>query len=70
MTIPRFEREGSDLLVHEAVSFSTAALGGKFEVKLPDNSPVQVEVVAGTQPGSLSPCAGAGCHDWIEAGSW
>ncbi len=57
---PRFEREGSDLLVHESVSFSTAALGGKFEVTLPDSSPVQVEVDAGTQPGSLITVRGRG----------
>ena len=57
---PRFEREGSDLLVHEAVSFSTAALGGKFEVKLPDSTSTQVEVAAGTQPGSLITVRGRG----------
>ena len=57
---PRFERDGSDLLVHEAVSFSTAALGGKLEVKLPDNSSVQFEVDAGTQPGSLLTMRGRG----------
>jgi molecular chaperone DnaJ len=57
---PRFEREGSDLLAHEAVSFSTAALGGKFEVKLPDDSSVQVEVDAGTQPGSMLTMRGRG----------
>jgi len=57
---PRFEREGSDLLVHEAVSFSTAALGGKIEVKLPDNSAIQVDVDAGTQPGSLLTMRGRG----------
>jgi len=56
----RFEREGSDLLVHEAVSFSTAALGGKFEVKLPDNSLAQVHIDAGTQPGSLITVRGRG----------
>jgi len=57
---PRFEREGSDLLVHEAVSFSTAALGGKIEVKLPDDSAIQVDVDAGTQPGSLLTMRGRG----------
>jgi molecular chaperone DnaJ len=57
---PHFEREGSDLLVHEAVSFSTAALGGKFEVKLPDATTVQVNVAAGTQPGSLVTVRGRG----------
>ncbi len=57
---PRFEREGSDLLVHEAVSFSTAALGGKFEVKLPDDSSVEIEVDAGTQPGSMLTKRGRG----------
>ena len=57
---PRFEREGSDLIVHEAVSFSTAALGGKFEVKLPDETSTPVEVGAGTQPGSLITVRGRG----------
>ncbi len=57
---PRFEREGSDLLVHQAVSFSTAALGGKIEVKLPDNSGIDVEIDAGTQPGSLLTMRGKG----------
>ena len=56
----RFEREGSDLLVHEAVSFSTAALGGKLAVKLPDNSAIEVDIDAGTQPGSLLTMRGRG----------
>ncbi len=56
----RFEREGSDLIVHETVSFSTAALGGKFDVQLPDNSPASVHLDAGTQPGSLVTLRGRG----------
>jgi molecular chaperone DnaJ len=56
----RFERDGSDLVVHEAVSFLTAALGGKIEVKLPDNSAATVHLEPGTQPGSLVTVRGRG----------
>ena len=57
---PRYEREGSDLIVHEAVSFLTAALGGKFDVRLPDNSVATVHLDSGTQPGSLVTLRGRG----------
>lgn len=57
---PRFERDGSDLILHESVSFSTAALGGKIEVRLPDKSTASVHLESGTQPGSLITLRGRG----------
>ena len=48
-----FSREGYDLVVRQAVSFSTAALGGEVEIGLPDGSIVEAVVKAGTQPGAI-----------------
>lgn len=66
---PRYEREGSDLVVHETVSFSTAALGGKFDVMLPDNSPVTISLDSGTQPGSVVTMRGRGVPRLDRSGS-
>ncbi|HEY2409647.1 MAG TPA: molecular chaperone DnaJ [Polyangiaceae bacterium] len=57
---PRFERHGADLGTHASVSFSEAALGGKLEVTLPDDSIVKAELAAGTQPGSVIRVRGQG----------
>lgn len=49
----RFQREGNDLITRVKVSFAEAALGGTARVELPDDSPVTVDVPAGTQPGEV-----------------
>lgn len=56
----RLERQGNDLIAHESLSFSQAALGTTLEVSLPDGSPVAVEVRAGTQPGQVLSLKGSG----------
>lgn len=55
-----FRREGNDLAVEATVSFATAALGGRTEVRLPDDTPVSVTIAPGTQPGSVVRIGGQG----------
>ncbi len=55
-----FERDGSDLITRESLSFLEAALGTEFEVVLPDESTVGVEIPAGTQPGTVITKRGQG----------
>lgn len=40
--------------------FSKAALGGQIEMKLPDDSPVSIDVPAGSQPGDVITVRGHG----------
>ncbi len=49
----RFERDGFDIGTRETISFAEAALGGKREVELPDETKVEVSFDAGTQPGTV-----------------
>ena len=55
-----FERHESDLITRAVMPFSKAALGGKFEIKLPDDSEVTVDVPAGSQPGEVIAVRGKG----------
>ncbi len=57
---PGFRREGADLVVQHAVTFATAALGGRVEVRLPDDSKTEVRIEAGTQPGTVVRVRGQG----------
>ena len=51
---PRFERDGSNLLLMQPVAFTTLALGGDVEVPLlGEVEPHTLHVNAGTQPGDL-----------------
>jgi molecular chaperone DnaJ len=49
----RFERQGDNLGTRLRISFATASLGGKSEIVLPDDTRIDVDVPAGTQPGSV-----------------
>lgn len=49
----RFEREGYDLATRCRVSFVEATLGGQVHVELPDGEGVDLDVKAGTQPGTV-----------------
>jgi len=55
-----YERQGYDLVTHERLSFSEAALGTSFEVELPDGETVKAKVDPGTQPGSILTLMGRG----------
>lgn len=55
-----FEREGSDLITRESLSFLEASLGTEFEVILPDDTKVGVEIPTGTQPGTVITKSGQG----------
>ncbi len=55
-----FEREGLDLITRLSLSISEATLGTKREVVLPDETVVEVEVPAGTQPGEVISTRGRG----------
>jgi len=54
-----FERENDDLLIEQAVSFSTAALGGKIKVPTIDGQ-AELKIPAGTQPGTVLRMKGKG----------
>ncbi|MCC6553800.1 MAG: molecular chaperone DnaJ [Polyangiaceae bacterium] len=49
----RFERNGLDLITRASVSFVEAALGGSITIELPDDTTVEVEIPAGTQPNEV-----------------
>jgi molecular chaperone DnaJ len=55
-----FERHESDLVTRAVMPFSKATLGGQIEMKLPDDSPVTVDVPAGSQPGDVITVRGQG----------
>lgn len=55
-----FTRDGDNLVVHVAVSFATAALGGEVSVPTLDGGSVTLRVKPGTQPGSRHRVRGRG----------
>ena len=57
---PRFERAGDDLLTEVKLTFAQAALGTRVQVPLVDGDPVDLDVKAGTQPGSMVVLRGRG----------
>ena len=56
----RFEREGADLITHQLLSFPDAALGTSFTIEMIDGSDFDIDIDAGTQPGSVITIAGKG----------
>jgi molecular chaperone DnaJ len=59
----RFERRGADLVTLALVPFPTAALGGAFELELLDGKREKVQVLPGTQGGSVLTLDGLGLPD-------
>lgn len=57
---PDFERDGADIIAREALSFTEAALGTKFEIAVPGANKVVVTVPPGTQPGDILSFKGEG----------
>lgn len=55
-----FERDGSDLIARQVISYREAALGTTLTLSLPDDSPVKLKVKSGTQPGSVITLRGDG----------
>jgi molecular chaperone DnaJ len=56
----RFEREGTDLVARQRISFTQAALGTSVQIELLDGSTEKVDIKAGTQPGAVITLAGKG----------
>ena len=56
---PRFQREGNDLYMDRAVSFTQAALGAELEIDTIDGK-VKYNLPAGTQPGTVFRLRGKG----------
>lgn len=56
----RFERDGSDLIVRQIVSYSEAALGTSLTLQLPNSNEVKFKVKSGTQPGEVITMRGDG----------
>jgi len=56
----RFERHGMDLVTRVPISFVEAAMGGSVVVEMPDDTTVDVEIPAGTQPGDVISVRGKG----------
>lgn len=56
----RFHREGADLITEVQVPFATAALGGAVRLKHLDDSEVEVQIPAGTQPNTAVTLRGQG----------
>lgn len=52
-TDPRFERHGPDLLHRLEIGFSEAALGTSAGIPTVDGDPVEIDIPAGTQPGTV-----------------
>lgn len=57
---PRFDRRDSDLIHRRSVGIAEASLGTFIDVPTIDSDPVELEVPAGTQPGTLFTISGAG----------
>ena len=57
---PVFEREGTTLVTHVPISFTTAALGGEIEIPGLDGSRHAIEIPAGIQSGKQLRKRGAG----------
>lgn len=55
----RFQREGSDVITNEEISFPQAALGMQLEVQTVDG-PVTIKIPPGTQPDTLIRLRGKG----------
>ena len=55
-----FQRDGADLFCRVPISFTTAALGGSFEVPTLDGSSTPVKIPAGTQTGKQIRLSGKG----------
>jgi molecular chaperone DnaJ len=56
---PRFERDGDDLVTDVKLSFAQAALGAQIQVPTLDGS-VELDIAAGTQPGTVKVLRGKG----------
>lgn len=59
---PRFERSDSNLIHHVSVGLAEAALGSRIEVPLIEGGTTDVEIPAGTQPGTSILMKGLGAH--------
>ncbi len=46
-----FEREGTDLITHVPITFTTAALGGSIEIPGLDGNRIEIDIPAGIQSG-------------------
>jgi molecular chaperone DnaJ len=55
-----WERHESDLVTRSVMPYAKAALGGQIELTLPDESTVDVDVPAGSQPGDVITVRGHG----------
>lgn len=55
-----FERRADDLETRVRVSFTTAALGGKVSIELPDASIVGAPILSGTEAGARLIVVGKG----------
>jgi len=64
----RFDRDGADLHVHEAISFPQAVFGDTIEVETLDG-PVEMDVPAGTQSGETFRLSGKGMPRLRRRGS-
>jgi len=56
----RFERDGIDLITRASVSFADAALGTTIAIALLDDTDLEVDLPAGTQPGDIVTIKGKG----------
>lgn len=56
----RFQREGHDLITRQEMRFAEAVLGAKRVLQLPDGTEVELDVPAGTQPGTVISLKGKG----------
>jgi molecular chaperone DnaJ len=56
----RFERDGVDLITRASVSFADASLGTTIRILLLDDTELEVDLPAGTQPGDIVTIKGKG----------
>jgi len=62
-----FQREGADLATRREVSFAQATLGTTISLVLPDESQLEVDIKAGTQPGTVLHLRGQGVR-FVDGG--
>jgi molecular chaperone DnaJ len=56
----RFQRDGYDLMTRVEIAFTDAALGTKLSLPLLDDTTLDVDIPAGTQPGDVLVAKGKG----------
>ncbi len=65
----KFGRKGNDLIMNQEITVSEAVLGSKRDIKLLDDSTIEIKIPAGTQSGSILRVSGKGIKTPHQTGN-